>query len=222
MMRSRRPCVKHFSHSHPLRPVEVKEEEELICSGCELDLSGSAYRCRKSSSCCDDFYLHRSCFELPKVLQLPMDHVSGHQHPMLLLDTPPKEDDDDEYPKFVCNACGDYGTGFTYRCSSTSCQSFNLHVTCAFLPNTIKHVDHQHPLSLFSSSTSLDIKGISSSSSSSSIFTCDVCRKQVPQNCWIYYCSECDYGTDLACTTTTTTNNNTYSVLPAGGGGRIQ
>ncbi|CAN1169012.1 hypothetical protein LINPERHAP2_LOCUS28156, partial [Linum perenne] len=148
----RRPCVKHFSHAHPLRPIDVKEEEELICSGCELDLYGSAYTCSKSAC---EFYLHSSCFDLPKQLQFPPDHVSRHQHPLVLLPSPSRENgDEDEYPKFVCNACGDYGTGFTY-----SSETFNLHVTCAFLP--------------------------------------DVIKKQVPENCWIYYCLECDYGTDL-------------------------
>ncbi|CAN0877811.1 hypothetical protein LINGRAHAP2_LOCUS12102 [Linum grandiflorum] len=189
-MSRRRPCVKHFSHSHPLRPIDVKEEEELICSGCELDLSGSAYSCSKSTC---EFFLHGTCFDLPKRLQFPPDHVSHHQHPLVLLPSPPAINGQ-EYPKFACNACGDYGTGFTYSSESSS-ESFNLHVTCALLPDVIKHVDHDHPLRLFCPSTTVE--------KSNSIFTCDVCRKHVPENCWIYYCLECDYGTDLACTSTT-------------------
>ncbi|XWS67776.1 hypothetical protein CRYUN_Cryun04dG0034400 [Craigia yunnanensis] len=34
-----RSCVNHFSHSHPFRLIKVKAEEELICSGCGLNLS---------------------------------------------------------------------------------------------------------------------------------------------------------------------------------------
>ncbi|KAJ9158689.1 hypothetical protein P3X46_024250 [Hevea brasiliensis] len=172
----RRPCIKHSSHSHPLRPVDVKEEEEIICSGCELDLSGSAYKCSKSKC---DFFLHKSCFELPGELE----HNSHSQHLLTLLPCPPNHDS-----KFTCNACGDYGTAFTYHC--LTCQ-FNLHVGCAFLPNTIKHVDHNHPLTLFYSS---------SMERGCTTFTCDACSKDVPQSHWIYYCPDCDYGTDLACT----------------------
>ncbi|KAK8562597.1 hypothetical protein V6N13_018820 [Hibiscus sabdariffa] len=40
---------------------------------------------------------------------------------------------------FLCDACDDYGTGFDYHCSV--CE-FDLHVGCARLPKTIKHVDH--------------------------------------------------------------------------------
>ncbi|KAF9665450.1 hypothetical protein SADUNF_Sadunf16G0123800 [Salix dunnii] len=110
---SLRPCVRHFSHSHPLRPVDVKEEEEIICSGCELDLSGSAYKCTKSIC---DFFLHKSCFELPRELE----HPSHPQHLLVLLSSPPCDDS-----KFTCNACADYGTSFAYHC--TTCH-FNLHV----------------------------------------------------------------------------------------------
>ncbi|EEF50215.1 uncharacterized protein LOC8289306 [Ricinus communis] len=173
---SLRPCVKHFSHSHPLRPADVKEDEEIICFGCELDLSGSAYKCSKSKCV---FLLHKSCFELPKELQ----HDSHSEHLLTLLPSPPQDDS-----KFTCNACGDYGTAFAYHCAV--CR-FNLHVGCAFLPKNIKHVDHSHPLTLFYSS--LMERGSTS-------FTCDACRKKVSQGYWIYYCPECDYGTDLACT----------------------
>jgi hypothetical protein len=175
---SLRPCVKHFSHSHPLRPVDVKEEEEIICSGCELDLSGSAYKCTKSTC---DFFLHKSCFELPRELE----HTSHPQHLLVLLSSPPGDDS-----KFTCNACGDYGTSFAYHCAT--CQ-FNLHVGCAFLPKTMKHVDHNHPLTLLYSTNFLDKEGL--------VFTCDVCRKEVSQTSWVYYCLDCDYGTDLHCTT---------------------
>ncbi|KAG8646892.1 hypothetical protein MANES_09G038700v8 [Manihot esculenta] len=104
----RRPCIKHFSHSHPLRPVDVKEEEELVCSGCELDLSGSAYKCSKSNC---EFSLHKSCFELPGELE----HNTHSQHLLTLLPSPPKHDS-----KFTCDACGDYGTVFTYHANSIS------------------------------------------------------------------------------------------------------
>ncbi|WCJ19019.1 Cysteine/Histidine-rich C1 domain family protein [Euphorbia peplus] len=173
-----RPCIKHFSHSHPLRPVEVKEEAEIICCGCELDLCGSAYKCTKSKC---EFFLHRSCFELPREL----NHNSHSHHLLTLVSSPCSEDDNNRYS---CNACGDYGTGFAYQCSSCK---FNLHIGCALLPKTLKHVDHNHELSLVFSS---------SSDKGAARFTCDACSKVIPEGFWFYYCPDCDYGTDLLCT----------------------
>ncbi|KAF2601986.1 hypothetical protein F2Q70_00028829 [Brassica cretica] len=62
-MASRKPSVRHPSHNHPLRGHKALAEEEIICSGCELDLIGAAFKCTKSEC---DYFLHKSCFELPR------------------------------------------------------------------------------------------------------------------------------------------------------------
>ncbi|XWS67775.1 hypothetical protein CRYUN_Cryun04dG0034300 [Craigia yunnanensis] len=180
MSSNRRSCVNHFSHKHPLRPIKVEAEEELICSGCGLDLSGSALKCSKSNC---EFILHKSCFNLEPVLQ----HNYHPDHPLTLLSTPPK------YYRnklFICDACGDHGTSFDYHCSS--CQ-LDLHVGCAFSPKTMNHVDHQHPLTLFYSSSC-------NRGNDNVTFICDVCNEVVPKKHWVYYCEKCDYGTHLLCT----------------------
>ncbi|KAF2602908.1 hypothetical protein F2Q70_00028830 [Brassica cretica] len=62
-MASRKPSVRHPSHNHPLRGHKALAEEEIICSGCDLDLIGAAFKCTKSEC---DYFLHKSCFELPQ------------------------------------------------------------------------------------------------------------------------------------------------------------
>ena len=187
MSSNRRSCVNHFSHNHPLRPIKVKAEEELICSGCGLDLSGSAFKCSKSNC---GFILHNSCFKLEPVLE----HKSHPDHPLTLLSTPPKCY---RNKRFICDACGDYGTSFDYHCSS--CQ-FDLHVGCALLPKTTKHVDHEHPLTLLYSS-SFSCSCSCDRGNDNVTFVCDVCDEVVRKKHWVYYCEKCDYGTHLLCTT---------------------
>ncbi|XWS40149.1 hypothetical protein CRYUN_Cryun18bG0115400 [Craigia yunnanensis] len=127
--------LNHFNHSHPLRPIRVKAEEELICSGCGVDLSGPAYKCSKSNC---EFLLHSSYFTLEAVIE----HESHLDHPLTLLSTPLKHY---RNKRFICIACGNYGTSFDNHCSS--CDDFaDLHVGCASLPITMKHVDHKLPL----------------------------------------------------------------------------
>ncbi|KAK6238373.1 hypothetical protein QUC31_003842 [Theobroma cacao] len=175
-----RPCVNHFSHCHPLRPIDqIKAEEELICSGCGLEVIGSTFMCSKSDC---DFILHKSCFELNLVLQ----HKSHPPHSLKLLCAPP-----DNYSRniFICNACHDYGTGFDYHCSTCK---FDLHVGCAKLPKTINHKDHQHLLTLYYSFSCIK--------ENIEAFVCDVCGQDVPDRLWVYHCEKCDFGIHLRCT----------------------
>ncbi|CDY71677.1 BnaAnng38410D [Brassica napus] len=100
-----RPSVRHPSHNHQLRIFKSQEGDEIICSGCELDLIGQAFK----------------------------------YHPLTLLHSPPYGH------SYTCDACGQYGSGFTYNCSE--CQ-YGVHVGCAFIPETVKREDHDHPLTL--------------------------------------------------------------------------
>ncbi|CAD5321344.1 unnamed protein product [Arabidopsis thaliana] len=127
-----RPSVRHASHNHPLRVFKARDEDEVVCSGCELDLTGQAFKCIKSDC---DYFLHKSCFELPR----ETSHKSHPDHPLTLLHSPPYSE------TYTCDACGEYGSGFTYNCSE--CQ-YDLHVGCAFIPETVEREDHEHPLTL--------------------------------------------------------------------------
>ncbi|XVF60868.1 hypothetical protein PTKIN_Ptkin08bG0082700 [Pterospermum kingtungense] len=176
-----RPCVNHFSHHHPLRPVDqIEAEEQLFCSGCGLQAIGSTFMCTKSDC---DFLLHKSCFGL----NLELQHQSHPHHSLKLLPTPPHDYKAKYF--FICNACHDYGTAFDYHCSI--CR-FDLHVACARLPKTIKHMDHQHLLTLYYSFSCIN-HDITS-------FFCDLCGQDVPNGLWVYYCDICDYGIHSRCT----------------------
>ncbi|XP_010544531.1 PREDICTED: uncharacterized protein LOC104817156 [Tarenaya hassleriana] len=168
-----RPCVRHPGHTHPLRLFKAKDEHEVVCSGCELELVGPAFKCTKSEC---DYFLHKSCFELPRQTY----HKSHPDHPLTLVHSPPYSQS-----IYTCDACGEYGTGFTYSCSE--CQ-FDVHVGCVSLPETMERDDHEHPLTLLYCSPYKDNVGD---------FVCDVCRETVPENFWVYYCKECDYGTHV-------------------------
>ncbi|KAK3028360.1 hypothetical protein RJ639_039818 [Escallonia herrerae] len=106
---------KHFSHHHGLVPVDVKAEDEMLCSGCELSLSGSAFACPHSDYRCK-FYLHESCFRLPREIQ----HESHPEHPLKLLSFAPYDES-----AFTCTVCPRSGNAFVHNCSI--CQ-FDLHV----------------------------------------------------------------------------------------------
>lgn len=174
--------LKHFSHSHPLYPSEVEDDDPLVCSGCEEEIIGTQYGCSKSKC---EYHLHKKCFELPREIR----HKSHVEHPLTLLASPSNK----ETGKFTCDACFGVGSGFTYNCSTCD---YDLHVTCSLLPETVKSDHHEHELSLiYSSPTSENDKeeqpGIT--------FSCGVCENVVPESYWLYYCTDCKYGTHLSC-----------------------
>ena len=169
-----RQSVRHQSHSHPLRVFKAKEDDETVCSGCELELTGQAFKCTKSDC---DYLLHKSCFDLPGETH----HKSHKDHPLTLLYSPP-----DDESVYTCNACDQYGSGFTYHCSNCK---YNLHVGCASLPETILREDHEHPLTLLYCTS---CKGREDTT-----FICSACDETVLEDLWVYYCRECDYGTHV-------------------------
>ncbi|KAF3449267.1 hypothetical protein FNV43_RR09995 [Rhamnella rubrinervis] len=170
--------VKPFSHNHPLCPYEVEEDDGITCSGCELELSGSAYKCKRSSC---DFHLHKSCFELPRKIQ----HNFHPQHNLILIPTPPYESG-----IFVCNACDASGSSFTYNCAA--CE-VDLHVHCSSLPETVTRHDHEHPLAL--------VFSLPAEKEDGNYFTCSVCTTLFKEEYWAYRCKDCDYVTHLDCAT---------------------
>lgn len=175
--------IKHFSHSDPLLICRVQEQDSTICSCCEQDIvAGLAYSCAKLNC---NFYLHKSCFDLPCDIR----HKSHPKHPLKLLPCSPYKNGE-----FTCNACYGNGKGFTYHC--LVCK-YDLHVDCASLPETVKREDHKHPLRILYMSPiiylNIQQEGMT--------FSCDVCKENIHDSCWVYYCQECDFGTHLGCVT---------------------
>ncbi|CAA7050585.1 unnamed protein product [Microthlaspi erraticum] len=171
-MPSGKPSVRHPSHSHPLRGHKAQVEEEIICSGCDLDVVGAAFKCTKSDC---DYFLHKSCFDLPRETR----HKSHPDHPLTLLYSPTYESS-----AYSCDACGEDGSGFAYNCSICK---WDLHVGCAFMPELVEREGHAHPLKLL----------YGTPCKNGSVFSCDVCQETMPDNLWLYYCKKCDYGTHL-------------------------
>ncbi|XP_059311067.1 LOW QUALITY PROTEIN: protein VACUOLELESS GAMETOPHYTES-like [Lycium ferocissimum] len=167
----------HFSHRHPLKISDIlDEEDQVICSGCEHDLSGgSAYTCTKNNC---NFILHDSCFELPRQIK----HKSHPKHTLSLLLS---SYNDGEYMR----ACGNSGHAFTFHCEKCK---FDLHVECASLPEIEEREDHQHPLTLCYSNLFLG-KGDEVD------VMCYVCKRGVGKTCWFYYCLACKCGAHLDC-----------------------
>ncbi|XP_010506363.1 PREDICTED: uncharacterized protein LOC104782985 [Camelina sativa] len=169
-----RPAVRHMSHNHPLHVFKARDKDEISCSGCNLDLTGQAFKCTKSEC---DYFLHKSCFDLPR----ETNHKSHPKHSLTLLHSPPNGQ------FYTCHACGEYGSGFVYNCAE--CQ-YDVHVGCVFLAETVKGEDHEHPLILLYNTP---CKG----NDDGAMFICDVCEVYMSGNLWVYYCKECDYGTHV-------------------------
>lgn len=124
--------TKHFSHQHPLvfvDKLEGDEEKELLCSGCEESVLGIC--CYKCSVC--DFFLHKSCYDLPQEIQHPV-----HPNHTLVLQKPPQEPTMFRY----CDACLETcKRSFYYHCNSCS---FDLDIKCASHWRNVANDDHRH------------------------------------------------------------------------------
>ena len=182
-MEKQTTLVNHFSHRHPLNFSQLHQEEEqddIICSGCEISILGPFYHCSKPNC---GFSLHKHCFKLPKQVR----HESHPKHPLSLLPLPSYDTGE-----FLCNACGDFGTTFTYHCPV--CQ-FDLHVRCACLPKIMRleKEKHVHPLVLHYVLPSKKEDGEMVS------LLCGLCEQSLPKICWAYFCEVCDYVTHLDC-----------------------
>ncbi|KAL3622421.1 hypothetical protein CASFOL_033832 [Castilleja foliolosa] len=166
----------HFSHRHPLS-LELSHTN-AACSGCEHEISGSAYVCTKPEC---GFLLHDLCFDLPRRIL----HGSHPSHPLFLLHSPPYTDNKES----TCNACSDLVHAFTYHCET--CR-FDLHVECASLPEFEIRRDHMHPLLLL-----WDAPDTADDSTS----VCYVCNDDMEKGYWRYSCLACNCGVHLECIT---------------------
>ncbi|KAL3622419.1 hypothetical protein CASFOL_033830 [Castilleja foliolosa] len=170
--------IKHFSHPHPLKPMEIEKKNAKVCSACEREFSGSAYCCTEAQC---SFNLHKACFDSARELR----HKSHLQHPLTLLAKPPYSDG------FTCNACLKDGKAFVYTCGTCS---YDLHIDCVQWPDKVTRPDHSHELTLYYSSPAAE-------TSQDVTFMCDVCENPVHDMAWVYYCRECDFGMHLECVT---------------------
>lgn len=163
------PIVHHFSHEHPLKWMNLQDQtiKTVTCSACEFEASEWVYGC----DICN-YFLHKPCSKMPQILNHPFDP----DHTLLLFLKP-------VYPAgiFLCDACGETGTGFSYHC--TECE-IDLHNLCAFMPTSVDHSSHRHTLNLWSSSSYNE-------------FMCDICKHLGSK--WLFRCSFCQFDAHISC-----------------------
>ncbi|KAL8062154.1 hypothetical protein ABFX02_02G128400 [Erythranthe guttata] len=178
------PLRSHPAHTHALslseiaKPTEDEYSNEKTCSGCEQKFTAGeeAYTCPERDC---EFSLHKSCFDLPEELQ----RNSHHDHKLNLLLEPPYYS-----IYYECSACGEEIKGFSFRCDE--CTRFRLHVKCAFLPETVDSKAHEHTLVVrHDTPQPADRSGV----------MCEVCERGIEEECWSYFCKDCNFVTDLQC-----------------------
>lgn len=130
--------IEHFLHEHPLTLLQVHRDK--CCKICTQKIHGPVYVCASSSSSCE-FYLHKSCGDLPQEIRHHPVHHPGHS---LILREPAS------YSwswMHGCDGCYSPLRGFVYRCRYCN---FDLHSDCAqYMTPTVKFQGHdQHLLTL--------------------------------------------------------------------------
>ena len=223
-------ALNHFSHDHPLMLVnQVRKEEgekDVVCYGCQKPISSSAYSCNDCN-----YFLHKKCAELPKEITHPkhLKHpLTLHSHcddwcnvcgidgwkwfiyfcskcnfavhiPCVLEDRV-VEHESHPHPLtvvhkealFKCDACFTEHKDLSYFCNT--CE-FWIHKSCALSPSTIEHNSHHHPLVLNYSLPDIH---------RSFDFCCDICKKWVYPDHWVYGCDPCRYFAHVKCATSKT------------------
>ncbi|XP_057498563.1 protein VACUOLELESS GAMETOPHYTES-like [Actinidia eriantha] len=154
--------ITHFSHRHSLDKYKFLEEDEIVCNICETNILGSCFGC---GDCV--FFIHKKCKDIPKKIK----HKSHSEDALTLRSSPSSSY---KSGKFRCDGCRLTGDGFHYHCSPCK---YDLHVTCAGSPSTVKYKQHTHPLKLY---YDFPIKN-------EGIFKCRVCHTKINQNGWVYY-----------------------------------
>uniref|UniRef100_A0A2N9I7B7 Phorbol-ester/DAG-type domain-containing protein n=1 Tax=Fagus sylvatica TaxID=28930 RepID=A0A2N9I7B7_FAGSY len=152
--------IKHFAHEHDLQ-LTTKLENDKICDGCIRSIFPPFYSCAQCN-----FFLHKSCAELPRKKRHPL-----HQHSLTL------QPMSDSFDLVQCNACYHITNGFTYKCDVCN---FTLDVPCSLLSDMLTHVGHEHPLIL---SSTTNAEECSACNSKRKIFRCTKCEFTLDFGC---------------------------------------
>ncbi|XP_059436031.1 protein VACUOLELESS GAMETOPHYTES-like [Corylus avellana] len=157
---------------HPQHPLLLRENpDDELCYFCNNYIhphSGFAYNC---SHC--NFNIHLKCASMPLTVE-----AEFHDHPLKLLR---------KSVSFTCDACGKEDKNVSYLCITCSLM---VHLRCATLPMTVKHISHRHALELT----------LSSQVNQSDRQICRLCVKKVETH-RVYYCSKCNFVAHLDCAT---------------------
>ncbi|XP_017975933.1 PREDICTED: uncharacterized protein LOC18602527 [Theobroma cacao] len=123
--------IKHFKHMHELMLSEKIAEYDKYCEACMLPISASFYYCLEC-----DFFLHKACAELPKMMKHVWFHYCQQSSFILISDC-----------IFRCESCRYLSNGFAYRCNECGDR---VCLRCMSLtPDTLTCQGHKHPLLLY-------------------------------------------------------------------------
>jgi hypothetical protein len=210
--------IKHFTHEHDLQLI-TKLENDKICDGCIRPIFSPFYSCAQCN-----FFLHKSCTELPRKKRHPLHQHSLTLHPWSVGNLLP-----------ICSACDYFTNGFTYKCDKCN---FDLDVSCSLLSDMLTHVGHEHPLILSSTTNTEKCSACnfkrkifrctkceftldfgcatlpltveykqhehhftlrSTAEDDSGEYYCDICEEERDPKFWFYYCEECSYPAHPKC-----------------------
>ncbi|KAK1397699.1 putative nucleoredoxin 1-1 [Heracleum sosnowskyi] len=167
-----------FSHKHNLTNHQVTEGQTIHCSRCERLCHNKVYACLQCN-----YFLHHYCANAVRYIK---KHPSDPQHPLVLIPKPTYCSG-----SFICNACGQTGTSFSYCC--VLCE-IDLHIHCAFLPLEVSHKLHQHELKLY-------IGDPNKKDEVSDEFCCKICSQPLSTKHFCYLCLKCEFGAHTSCAT---------------------
>ncbi|XP_017633802.1 uncharacterized protein LOC108476186 [Gossypium arboreum] len=176
--------IKHFYHDHNLRLTfsGKTKDDDSQCYGCMRPISTPFYSCEQCK-----FFLDKDCAELPKQMPHPF-----HKHLLTLSNS------HDDKGFSLCNACGRWYQGFSYKCYKGDC-SFEIDIHCMLFSDTLEHPSHEHSLFLVHNN-----KGT----------RCSACFRRLIGDV-AYRCMErCDFILDVGCATLPLTAWNKYDRHP--------
>ncbi|KAF2315057.1 hypothetical protein GH714_038046 [Hevea brasiliensis] len=159
--------IQHFFHGHPLIFSEKKATDEAYCYECGECCRGNAYGCSKCN-----FFLHKSCAQLPQEIQNPFHP----EHPLTLLNMASQKSE-----TVKCNLCLKACSYFAFCCKKCS---FIVDVECASLKPTVKYQGHNHLLTVVE-----NIHGE---------LQCDACYSSC-RGSSAFRCMECNFDLHLIC-----------------------
>ncbi|CAL5379760.1 unnamed protein product [Camellia sinensis] len=169
--------LEHPCHPHQLILLKKPPVPRGLfnCKGCGYYCNGFALRCIKDE--CLSFFnncdLDVKCAFLPKAIIHKV-----HEHPLFLKK---------ECISAGCAACPRRVRMFAFGCDICN---FNLHSSCALLPDTIKHrYDEHHPFTLIYA----PIKD------GPDEYICEFCEEEIDPNWWFYHCIDCDQSACAKC-----------------------
>ncbi|XP_021905960.1 uncharacterized protein LOC110820692 [Carica papaya] len=170
--------IEHFSHEHTLSFSNVGKDNKC-CDGCGIRILSPFY-------CCEgcDFFLHKTCTELPRNKLYPL-----HQHTLTLRPKSPHSS-----RVFACKVCSIYSNGFSYNCERCS---FDIDLRCSSISDTLIHQAHEHSLFVL-----FGIDGVRE---------CNGCGASGKNG---LECSQCDYGLHFKCATLPLTAMHSYDDHP--------